>query len=207
MTRIILVRHGRSKANIDEVFAGVTETPLSPLGHQQAKAVADYLVKNEKIDKIYASPLSRAVDTVTPTAKRFGLSIVTDENLVEINGGRWEGVSFAALATKYAEDFDTWSNDPRNARPTGGESLRELYARVIGRVREIAEENDGKTILIGSHMTPVRALLTEALYGTVEAYSRKIAVPNTSLHILRCESGKFTPEKISITEHLGEDLL
>jgi len=206
MTRIIVVRHGLSRANIDEIFRGVTETPLSPLGHQQAVAVADYLEENEKIDKIYASPLSRAIDTVTPTAKRLGLPIVTDEGLVEINGGLWEGVSFAELAKQYPEAFSAWSNDPANSCPTGGESLRDLYARVIGCVSRIAEENDGKTVLIGSHMTPVRALLIEALFGSVEAYTREVKVPNTSLHILRYEGGKFTPEKISITEHLGEDL-
>ena len=207
MTRIILVRHGLSMANIGEIFRGVTETPLSPLGHQQAEAVADYLAKNETIDKIYASPLSRAMDTVAPTAKRLGLPIVTDEGLIEINGGLWEGLPFAELSEKYAKDFDTWANEPANSCPTGGESLRDLYARVIGCVSRIAVENNGKTVLIGSHMTPVRALLIEALFGSVEHYTRTVKVPNTSLHVLRYENGTFTPEKISITEHLGEDLL
>lgn len=206
MTRIILVRHGCSMANINEVFAGITETPLTPQGKKQAEAVAEYLVKSEKIDKIYASPLSRATDTVLPTAKRLGLPVEAKNGLIEINGGLWEGMPFAEITEKYPGDFDLWAHDPICFCPTGGESLRELYARVIGCVRGIAEENDGKTILLGSHMTPVRALLTEALFGTVEAYTRKITVPNAAIHVLRYENGALTPEKISITEHLGEDL-
>ncbi|MBR3862288.1 MAG: histidine phosphatase family protein, partial [Clostridia bacterium] len=60
MTRIILVRHGRSMANVADIFAGITETPLTPHGLLQAQAVANYLFEHEKIDKVYASPLSRA---------------------------------------------------------------------------------------------------------------------------------------------------
>lgn len=208
MTRIILVRHGRSMANVANIFAGITETPLTLHGIAQAEAVANYLLARESIDKIYASPLSRAMDTVRPTAERLGISVIPEKGLIEVNGGRWEGLSFTELAEKYPEDFDSWMSDsPVNASPTEGESTRELFARVVDCVKRIAAENDGKTVLIGSHMTPVRALLVEALYGTVEAYTRKVAVPNASLHILRYENGKFTPEKLNITEHLGEDLL
>lgn len=208
MTRIILVRHGRSMANVSNVFAGITETPLTPHGLAQAQAVANYLVGREAIDKVYASPLSRAMDTVRPTAKRFSLPVIPDVGLIEVDGGRWEGLSFTELAEKFPEDFGPWMSDaPVNASPTEGESTRKVYARVVACIKRIAEENKGKTVLVGSHMTPVRALLVEALYGTVEAYTRKVAVPNASLHILRYENGTLTPEKISITEHLGEDLL
>lgn len=208
MTRIILVRHGRSMANVADIFAGVTETPLTPHGRAQAEAVADYLLARERIDKIYASPLSRAMDTVRPTAERLGLPVIPEEGLIEVNGGLWEGLSFTELAEKYPEDFHPWiSESPVNASPTEGESTREVFARVVACIKRIAEENEGKTVLVGSHMTPVRALLVEALFGTVESYTRKVAVPNASLHILRYENGTLTPEKISITEHLGEDLL
>ena len=207
MTRIILVRHGLSMANIAEVFAGITETPLSPHGHAQARAVADYLMSREQIDAVYASPLSRAMDTVRPTAERLGLPVTPDVGLIEVDGGLWEGLPFSELTEKYPEDFEAWvAEAPVNACPTKGESTRALYARVVATVKRIAEENEGKTVLIGSHMTPVRVLLIEALYGTVEAYTRAVKVPNTSLHILRYENGVFEPERISITEHLGEDL-
>ena len=101
MTRIILVRHGRSMANVADIFAGITETPLTPHGLLQAPAVANYLFEHEKIDKVYASPLSRAMDTVRPTAERFGLSVIPDKGLIEVDGGRWEGLSCAELAEKY----------------------------------------------------------------------------------------------------------
>ena len=79
MTRIILVRHGQSEANLAHRWAaGATDTKLTALGKKQAELLADYLTAHERIDAIYASPLSRATDTVRPTAERLGLSVIPE---------------------------------------------------------------------------------------------------------------------------------
>lgn len=208
MTRIILVRHGRSDANDRHVFAGIYDTPLSPLGHEQAKAVAAYLSEHEKIDKIYTSDLGRVYHTVLPTAEALGLTPIKDKGLREINGGLWECLSFDDLATYYKDDFSTWNTNTAGARPTGGESVREVYERIVAHVRMLAEENEGKTILIGSHWTPIRALLAHVLTGTHESIYTPAEPPevkNASLHVLGYESGVFSPIEIGITSHL--DLL
>ena len=75
MTRIILIRHGQSIANFIGKFAGHSDFDLTELGHRQAELAAGYLLKNEKIDKIYASDLLRAYNTAVPTAKALGLEI------------------------------------------------------------------------------------------------------------------------------------
>ena len=76
MTRIILVRHGQSEANANFIFAGHSDFPLTEFGHAQAKLVAEYLAKNEKIDAIYSSDLKRAYYTAVPTSELLGIEIV-----------------------------------------------------------------------------------------------------------------------------------
>ena len=221
MTRIILVRHGLSKANEEKVFAGIYNTPLSETGHKQAGAVADYLKANEKVDKVFSSDLDRVCDTVKPTADAFSLEVIRDKGLREINGGYWECLPFDDLATHFKDDFYTWIHDTKNARPTGGESVREVYDRIVAHVLKLAEENDGKTIVLGTHWTPIRALLAFVLTGSADGFGTAepvvaSAVPdgaeekaflnpevkNASIHVLAYENGKLTPVQLSIDAHL-----
>ena len=116
MTRVILVRHGQSQANIDEVFAGITDTHLTPRGEQQAESIARYLAAHEKIDKIYASDLTRVQSTVAPTAKTFDLPVINDTALREIHGGAWENQPYHEIKRKYLADFNIQYMDTRAAR-------------------------------------------------------------------------------------------
>lgn len=204
MTRLILIRHGQSEANRRVWWAGHTDAMLTELGQQQAQAAAAYLKKHERIDAVYASPLSRASNTARPTAEAFGLPIIHDDGLREIFGGVWEEMSFAELEIRYALDRAKWFTDLGAARCTGGETVAELFERVIATVRRIAAENDGKTVLIASHWTPVLCLVALAQgYGL--GHLRKSTEPqNASLQILRFENDTFTPERLNITEHLTD---
>ncbi|MBE6556033.1 MAG: histidine phosphatase family protein [Ruminococcaceae bacterium] len=204
MTRLIVVRHGRSEANISRMYACHTDTPLSDFGRRQAELLADHLVANEQIDAVYASDLSRAADTVRPTAARLGLSVITTERLREIKAGQWENLPYDELQTTHAAAFQRFKDDPLRAGCPDGESVRDVYARVIGYVKELAEQNEGKTLLIGSHWYPVLSLVTEALFGSAEGLDEKNGPKNASIQILRYEKGRFIPELINYTDHLAD---
>ena len=148
MTRVILIRHGFSQANAEDRFAGHSDFPLSDIGQEQAHRAAAWLVTHEKIDKIYASDLLRAYHTATPVAEALGLAVIPEPRMREIFAGEWEGKKFSELLIEYKKDFGVWKNDFANARCTGGESVTELYDRVVACVMELAAQNDGKTILI-----------------------------------------------------------
>lgn len=202
MTRLILLRHGQSEANAQIRWAGTTDTPLTDMGHRQALAAADYLTAHEHIDAIYSSPLSRAYNTALPTAKALGLSVTTVDDLMEIFGGVWEKMSFSELELRYALDRAKWFTDLGNARCPGGETVAHLFDRVTATVRRIALENEGKTVLIATHWTPVLCMLAVAL-GHGLAHIGKCPDPrNASMQILRFEDGVFSPERVNITEHL-----
>lgn len=202
MTRLILLRHGQSEANRHIWWAGITDAPLTDLGHAQAQAAADYLVAHERIDAVYASPLSRASNTALPTAKAFGLPVIHEKDLIEIDGGVWEGMTFPQMELRYALDRAKWFTDLGNARCTGGETVAHLFDRVIAAARRIAEANEDKTVLIASHWTPILCLLAAAQGYGLE-HIRKCNEPkNASLQILRFENGTFSPEQLNITDHL-----
>lgn len=203
MTRVIMVRHGQSEANVAHLFAaGLTDAPLTELGERQAEAIADYLTSHEKIDAVYASDLSRATNTVRPTAERLGLPVIPERDLREIYAGLWENQPYGLLQEKYAADYDKWKLDPPHSRPTGGESVAEMYCRVTAAVLRLAAENDGKTILLGSHWTPVLAVIALACSGSVEGMLPEKGPLNAAIHIFQFENGMLTPMQLNITAHL-----
>ena len=205
MTRIIMVRHGQSEANVAHLFAaGHTDAALTDLGQKQAAAIADYLVAHETIDAVYASDLSRAMNTVRPTATRLGLTVVPEPGLREIYAGLWENQPYELLREKFADDYATWKLDPPRCRPTGGESVAEMYTRVTSLVLRLAAENEGKTILLGSHWTPVLAVIALALTGSVEGMIPENSPRNAAFHIFHAENGVLTPVELNITAHLAD---
>jgi len=203
MTKFILIRHGHSMANSRKEFGGQCDYALSDLGVIQAEKCAEAL-KNVKIDKIYASDLKRAYDTAVPVAKSHGLDIAPHKGLREIFAGEWEGKAFDELCVKYENDYTVWRTDIGNARCTGGESVRELSGRVLSTLAEIADMNEGKTVCIATHATPIRSVCTAAA-GLDACEMVKIPwVSNASVSIFEYENGTFNAIKVDDASHLGD---
>ena len=202
MTRLIMIRHGFSTANATHRFAGHSDFPLSDIGHEQARLAADYLFANEKIDKIYASDLARAYDTARPTAEKFGLDVIPEPRLREIYAGRWEGMLFDDIFNEYHEDFFVWRNDFARARCTEGESVVELYHRIRAAVLDLAEQNDGKCILLASHATPLRAVECFTAGKNADAMGEFNVPTNASIQYYRYENGRLIAERLNVIDHL-----
>ena len=202
-TKFIMIRHGYSVANNEKRFAGHSDFPLTDLGKMQAERCAEAL-KNEHIDAIYASDLSRAFQTAVPVAKSHGLEVIPTKGLREIYAGEWEGKTFDELDKLFTEDYFTWKNDIGRARCTGGESPEELSSRIISTLKEIAEANEGKTICIATHATPIRAVCTAAA-GYDSCDMAKISwTANASISRFDYENGRFTATDIGNADHLGD---
>ena len=191
MTKLIIVRHGQSMANLNGTFAGQVDVPLSPLGHRQAEELKEYLTKEYKIDMVYSSALSRACDTVSPTAAALGLSVIRDEGLKEINGGKWEGLTHEEIARKFPEDFAVWRENIGLSRCTGGESMRELQERSIAATARIAAENDGRTVLIGTHAGFLRAMICYWRGIPLGEMKNTAWVPNASVTEVEYDGGRY----------------
>lgn len=206
MTRIIMIRHGQSEANAQSRFAGHSDFDLSALGKKQAELAAKYLFGKERLDAIYSSDLLRAHNTAVPFSKLYGLPITDREGLRELFAGNWEGLTIDEIKERYTEDFRVWREDFSNARCSGGESVAEIYARMIPEVLSLARENDGKCILLATHATPIRV---------TEAYSRGLGadrvhevpfVRNSAMNIFEYDGETLRPVMTNITEHLDDSL-
>ncbi len=201
-TLVYFIRHGQSVGNRDHVFLGHTDMPLTELGREQARLAGQYIKKmGIKIDAVYASPLSRAYETACIASGES--SPVAKDDLREIYAGVWEGMLYEDIIEKYGEDYGVWFTDLGNAKPTGGETVAALSRRVVDAVLEIAAQNAGKTVLIGSHATPVRML---------EAYARGLDIreahtvpwaPNASLSAYLCEGKTVTPLFYGLDSYIG----
>ena len=203
MTRIIMIRHGFSVANDLHLFAGHSDFPLTDIGRKQAEMCAEAL-RDEKIDAIYSSDISRAYDTAKPIAASHSLEIIIHKGLREIYAGEWEGQSFDELNEKYAEGFGIWKTDLGHAHPNGGESIAELFDRIIATVNEIARENEGKTVCLTTHATPVRAVTVASMGGSAADMSRIGWTPNAAISLFEYEDGKISAVYTDRADHLGD---
>ena len=203
-TTLIIVRHGESEANGSKRFAGHLDIPLSKKGFKQAELTARYIKENYHVDAVYASDLQRAYHTALPIAEAFDLEVTKTEQLREVFAGHWQGQSFDVLETQYAQSYWTWRNDIGNGHPEGGESVAEVSQRVWDAVSEIVQKEDGKTVVIATHATPIRALLCRVA-GWELARMKDIGwVSNASVSIVRVEDGKWSLEEKSLDAHLAD---
>lgn len=203
MTRLIVVRHGQSEANKERTFAGHRNVNLTELGKAQAEVICEYL-KEYDIDKIYSSSLSRAIETVAPTARRLNKEIILMDDLKEIYAGKWEGMFFDDIERTYKESFYVWRNDIGNAHPDGGESVKELFKRVSLAIDKIVSENEGRTVLVVSHGTAIRTL--SCLWHGKEIKEMKdvLWAPNSSVSVIDYENGKPEIVLFGYTDFLGD---
>lgn len=204
-TILYIVRHGNSVANQQHIFTGHLNVELSEAGKNQLKYVEEYF-EDKNIDVVYSSDLIRAYDTVKGVAKNKNIPIYKTEKLREIFAGEWEGKHFEVLTEKYP-DYAMWRSTVHKVRTECGESVMELANRVFNEVTAIAKKEMGKTVLIGTHATPIRALVAKICYGSFEAMDNIKWFPNCGIFKISYDGEKFTVLEECITEHLKGDIL
>ncbi len=205
-TKIILVRHGQSLGNLTRRFIGHGYAPLTELGHKQAEASALFLDRYN-IDRIYSSDLTRARETAEHTSARRGLDITLDSGLREIFAGKWEGMAYDEIAAAYPELYDTWMHDTGNAALPDGESVLGMRERVSAAISHIAAENEGKTVAIFTHATPIRVMRSAWENSPIEGIMNYGWVANASVTEadVGCD-GKVSIIKFGYDAHLCDML-
>ena len=161
-TRFILLRHGQTQHSAERRFSGTSNPDLTDTGREQAKRAASALQSFGRIDAIVASPQARAQQTAEYAAETLGLDIATDDGLRELDFGDFEGLTRDEVIAKDAEAFETWQSSPNNAPPSG-ESLTAFHRRVTRARLKLQERYEGQTVLLVTHMTPVKSIVRQAL--------------------------------------------
>ena len=168
-TRFILLRHGQTQHSAEQRFSGTSDPELTDTGRDQARRAADALRGFGRIDAIVASPQARAQGTARIAAGALGLDVVVEEGLREIDFGDFEGLTRDEAVARDSSAFEQWQSSPNNA-PPGGESLTALHRRVTRTRSKLQERYEGKTVLVVTHMTPVKSFLRQALGAGPELF-------------------------------------
>jgi probable phosphoglycerate mutase len=161
-TRLLLLRHGQTELSVERHYSGRGNPPLSEVGRQQVRAAARYLGERGGIAAVISSPLQRAYDTAAVAAKALGLDATVDDDLIETDFGAWEGLTFAEAAEQDPDLHRRWLRDTTTA-PPGGESFDDALVRVRRARERIIADHQGATVLVVSHVTPIKMLLRLAL--------------------------------------------
>jgi ribonuclease H / adenosylcobalamin/alpha-ribazole phosphatase len=161
-TTTILLRHGDTQLSPEHRFSGVRDVPLSATGTRQAQAAASRLAAGAPIDAVVSSPLQRAAATAAIAAGELGLTAVIDEDLRETDFGDWDGFTLAEIQQRWPTAAKAWRRDPQQA-PPGGESFADTARRVNRACDRLLRDHRGQTVLLVSHITPIKILLCRAL--------------------------------------------
>ncbi|MDM4142658.1 MULTISPECIES: bifunctional RNase H/acid phosphatase [Mycobacterium] len=161
-TRLLLLRHGQTELSVQRRYSGRGNPALTELGRRQADAAARYLAQRGGISAVFASPLQRAYDTAAAAAKALGLDVTVDDDLIETDFGAWEGLTFGEAAERDPELHGRWLRDTSTA-PPDGESFDAVADRVSRARDRIVAAQQGTTVLLVSHVTPIKMLLRQAL--------------------------------------------
>lgn len=203
MVRFYVVRHGQSEFNRERRYSGQYNVALSERGRAQARCSSDYIINNLKIDMVISSDLDRAVDTVKPVADALGMPMDLYKELREVDVGRWQLVPYSELKTVDPEGYADFHSKPMSERVFGGaESYTDVKERVVRRLREVAEANDGKNILVGAHAGAVRVLCLECLGQSVDEMDDLPRIDNASITTVEYDSGVFTLIRAGYKKHL-----
>ena len=180
-TIIYIIRHAKSIANDNGMFGGITDYELSQDGIKQAETLADRL-NDYQIDKIYSSPLKRAISTIVPTAIMKKQDIITDDGLREINVGSWENVLRDDLRRMYPEENKYIDETEFYTGMKNQEETIDVANRMYNTILKIAKDNLNKTIIITSHIVAIRAFLCKIMNIPFEETKKRIGdIGNTTI--------------------------
>ncbi|MCC9704593.1 bifunctional RNase H/acid phosphatase [Streptomyces sp. MNU76] len=170
----VLLRHGETPLTPQKRFSGSggSDPSLSEVGRYQAERVAAALAARGTIQEVVSSPLARCRETAAIVAARLGLRITVEDGLRETDFGAWEGLSFGEVRERYPDDMNAWLASP-DAEPTGGgESFEAVAQRVAATRDDLVAAHRGRTVLLVTHVTPIKTLVRLALGAPPESLFR-----------------------------------
>ncbi len=175
VTTLVLVRHGATSHTADKRFSGglASSNPgLTDEGRAQVREVAEWLAPlAEAVDAVVASPVRRTRESAEILAERLGLDLVEEPGFAEMEFGTWDGLTFAEVRERHPEEIAGWLGS-LDVAPTGGESFREVEQRVLAALARVVERFAGRTVIVVSHVTPIKTLVAHAVDAPLTALFR-----------------------------------
>ena len=205
-TKLLIVRHGESLGNATRTFLGHTDLDLSERGYAQAERTAEFLA-NEKIDKVYSSSLVRAYNTALPHAKLRGLCVVRSDQLRELYAGDWENMKVQDIIEKYGDLYTVEWRQRFGVcdKIPNAETVPQLAERIYKEILRIARDNEGCTVLIGTHAAAARAFFGKTMCIAQDELADILPFPdNASVSVVYFDGERLIPGEYSHSNHLTD---
>ncbi|WP_232679201.1 bifunctional RNase H/acid phosphatase [Nocardioides sp. R-C-SC26] len=174
-TTLVVVRHGVTVHTSAKRFSGGLggdNPPLSDEGRDQIRAVGSWLAPlADSIDVVVASPVRRTRESADLIAEALGVEVVEEPGFAEMEFGHWDGLTFGEVAEQHGEELTAWLGS-LDAAPSGGESFRQVQERVMAGLERLLATHAGRTVVVVSHVTPIKTLVADAVTAPLDAVFR-----------------------------------
>ncbi|MET8602073.1 bifunctional RNase H/acid phosphatase [Streptomyces rubiginosohelvolus] len=201
---LVLLRHGETALTPEKRFSGSggTDPELSAVGRGQAERAAGHFAALGTVQEIVSSPLRRCRETAAAVAARLGLDVRIDESLRETDFGAWEGLTFGEVRERYGDDLTAWLASPDTAPTGGGESFAEVAERVAAARDRLVARYAGRTVLLVTHVTPIKTFVRLALGAPPEALFRMELSAASISTVAYYADGNASVRLLNDTSHL-----
>jgi broad specificity phosphatase PhoE/ribonuclease HI len=198
-TTLILLRHGATESTERKAFSGGggSDPELNDVGVQQAARAAAWLERHGGIDAVVSSPMQRTRQTADALAGLLGMAAVIDDGLIETAFGEWDGLTFAEIQERWPAEMTTWLGSSAVA-PPGGETFDQVDARVAAARDRILQAYPGKTVVLVSHVTPIKLLIRQALNAPMSVIYRMELAPASITTIASWPGGNSSLRNFNI---------
>ena len=200
-TRLFLLRHGETQANLEQRYQGQGDSHLSELGIDESEALSKFLAK-EDLAAVYSSTLSRSYETAKIVANPHKLEVTKIKDLMERNYGIWEGLTFEEIKKRFSDLYGSWLIEPAKTLIPNAESLEAMQKRGVAAVEALIEKQNGKTICVAGHGGMNRAILFHYMHIDLNNFWR-IRQDNCCVNIIEFDHVP-TVTLFNSTAFLGE---
>ncbi|WP_312501030.1 histidine phosphatase family protein [Lacrimispora sp.] len=177
--KIYLIRHGQTDWNIQGRIQGSHDIPLNETGRSQAELLAKGM-DSRPVSRIFSSTLTRAMETAERISSRQKVEIYSMPQLIEVEFGKWEGMTWDEIMEAYPKEYKLWTLSPDEASPPGGETQDQVISRCVLAVGEILRITGGREdVAIVSHGATIAYIVSYMMRNHPEVES--IIVENASI--------------------------
>lgn len=198
--RLVLVRHGQTSCNVQNIWHGWDQCELTAEGRSQASSVAARLAA-EPIAAVYSSDSRRALQTAAAIAASHGLEPIPEVDLRERHAGAFEGLVLDEIVQRYPTVWQERDADLWGWAPPDGEPLQAVLARSLAVVNRVAARHPHDTVVVVSHMSTVRALLSHLGHVPL-ADTYALPFPSTGVTVISIEHDESRLEVLNDASHV-----
>jgi broad specificity phosphatase PhoE len=201
--KLLLIRHGQTAWNREQVFRGGTDVELDETGRKQARLLAQRL-KDFGLSAVYSGPLSRARETAQAVAGACGLKVKINPGLDDMRFGKWEGLAHTEVAEKFPEAYTLWKSEPWRAGIPGGSSLDEVGGRAWAALQAmLSAAGERETVAVVTHRVVLKLLICRMLGLGPDGFW-KVKLSPCSLTTFVWDGQKFVMEGFNDVCHLQD---